>query len=239
MAKKQETTEQTAATEGQEQITQAIEPIVFEYIGLMEENGIDKNQLPEDIKKKIRATFPTLAKYNKSGNKSYRDTLIKQDYVIVNLIGDWIEQDLPTEEEYNKSQQPDSVADEVKTEGDSKKEEGGKVETEKKDDSKVDSKTDDKANAKSDDKESTATKPEEKEEAPKEDDSKKQIDIQAATHESVILDKINSHPDKIITTADLQAILGRKIDNQDRVTVNNTYLKKILFKKQYQLIKSR
>ena len=67
------------------------------YLELMTENNLTVNDLPKEIKLKINALKPTIARYNNSNPKSkpLEDAIIKQDIGIAEMIADYIERDLP------------------------------------------------------------------------------------------------------------------------------------------------
>ena len=72
----------------------------------MKENEISLDELPKDIKLKINALKPTIARFNNSSPPSEKleAAIIKQDIGIAEMIADYIEKDLPdapekTEEE--------------------------------------------------------------------------------------------------------------------------------------------
>jgi hypothetical protein len=103
--------EQTAAngTEQQQQQQPELKEVKFEYVDLLNQNNIKESDLPNEIKKKINALKPNYAKYQTTGNDSYYQAMVKLDYNIVQMIGDFIDQDLPDEEEY-KRQEQDRIA---------------------------------------------------------------------------------------------------------------------------------
>jgi hypothetical protein len=99
---------QTAAENQEGQIQ--LKDVKFEYVDLLNNNNIQISDLPVDIRKKINALKPHLSKYQTSGNDSYYQAMVKLDYQIVEMIGDFIDKDLPDEEEYNKTQQTQQQA---------------------------------------------------------------------------------------------------------------------------------
>ncbi len=71
------------------------------YLKLMTDNDISLTDLPKDIKAKINALKPTIARYNNSNPRSeaLEKAIIKQDIGIAELIANYIEKDLPEEPE--------------------------------------------------------------------------------------------------------------------------------------------
>ncbi len=71
------------------------------YLKLMKDNDISLDDLPKDIKLKINALKPTIARYNNSNPRSeaLEKAIIKQDIGIAELIANYIEKDLPDEPE--------------------------------------------------------------------------------------------------------------------------------------------
>lgn len=92
-----------------------MEPL--KYLELMKANDLTVNDLPKEIKLKINALKPTIARYNNSSPKSTPlfEAIVKQDVGIAEMIADFIERDLPdapeeTEEvEKNEEIKSDSV----------------------------------------------------------------------------------------------------------------------------------
>ncbi len=69
----------------------------LKYMELMEENNLTLNDLPKEIKTKINALKPTIARYNNSNppSEALEKAIIKQDIGIFDLIADYIERELP------------------------------------------------------------------------------------------------------------------------------------------------
>lgn len=69
----------------------------LKYLELMTDNNLTVNDLPKDIKVKINALKPTIARYNNSNPKSKAlfEAVVKQDVGIAEMIADFIERDLP------------------------------------------------------------------------------------------------------------------------------------------------
>lgn len=67
------------------------------YLTFMKDNDISLNDLPKEIKLKINALKPTIARFNQSNPPSEKleEAIIKQDIVIAEMIADYIEKDLP------------------------------------------------------------------------------------------------------------------------------------------------
>lgn len=91
------------------------------YLTLMKENEISLEELPKDIKLKINALKPTIARFNNSNPPSEKleAAIIKQDIGIAEMIADFIEKDLPdapeeSEEVEDKTEEtPESKTEEV------------------------------------------------------------------------------------------------------------------------------
>jgi hypothetical protein len=69
----------------------------LQHVLLMEENNILLEDLPKDIKLKINALKPTIARFNSSNPPSEKleMAIIKQDIGIAEMIANYIEKDLP------------------------------------------------------------------------------------------------------------------------------------------------
>lgn len=69
----------------------------LKYLELMEENDVQLADLPKEIRTKINALKPTIARYNSSVPPSQKleEAIIKQDIGIAEMIADFIEKDLP------------------------------------------------------------------------------------------------------------------------------------------------
>lgn len=78
------------------------EEIGFEYVDILNDNEISLTDLPMEIRKKINFLKATLGRYAKTPSKSILSNLTKLDYEITNIIADYIEKDLPSEDEYNQ-----------------------------------------------------------------------------------------------------------------------------------------
>lgn len=67
------------------------------YLTFMKDNDISLNDLPKEIKLKINALKPTIARFNNSNPPSEKleEAIIKQDIVIAEMIADYMEKDLP------------------------------------------------------------------------------------------------------------------------------------------------
>lgn len=78
------------------------------YLTFMKDNDISLNDLPKEIKLKINALKPTIARFNNSNPPSEKleEAIIKQDIVIAEMIADYMEKDLPDA--------PEEVIEEVK-----------------------------------------------------------------------------------------------------------------------------
>jgi hypothetical protein len=84
----------------------------LKYLELMEDNDVQLSDLPKDIRTKINALKPTIARYNMSNPPSGKleEAIIKQDIGIAEMIADFIEKDLPDAPEENE------ITEEVKDE---------------------------------------------------------------------------------------------------------------------------
>lgn len=73
----------------------------LKHVELMEDNDISLIDLPKEIKNKINALKPTIARYNNSNppSEKLKEAIIKQDIGIAELIADYIEKDLPDNNE--------------------------------------------------------------------------------------------------------------------------------------------
>jgi len=73
----------------------------LKHVELMEDNNIALIDLPKEIKNKINALKPTIARYNNSNppSEKLKQAIIKQDIGIAELIADYIEKDLPDSDE--------------------------------------------------------------------------------------------------------------------------------------------
>lgn len=78
------------------------------YLTFMKDNGISLSDLPKEIKLKINALKPTIARFNQSNPPSEKleEAIIKQDVIIAEMIADYMEKDLPDA--------PEEVIEEVK-----------------------------------------------------------------------------------------------------------------------------
>jgi len=92
-----------------------MEPL--KYLELMKANDLTVNDLPKEIKLKINALKPTIARYNNSNPKSTPlfEAVVKQDVGIAEMIADFIERDLPDAPEETEEEKLDSTQ-EVKEE---------------------------------------------------------------------------------------------------------------------------
>lgn len=74
------------------------------YLTFMKDNDVSLNDLPKEIKLKINALKPTIARFNQSNPPSDKleEAIIKQDIVIAEMIADYIEKDLPDAPDSNE-----------------------------------------------------------------------------------------------------------------------------------------
>lgn len=79
----------------------------LKYLTLMRENEISLDELPKDIKLKINALKPTIARFNNSSPPSEKleAAIIKQDIGIAEMIADYIEKDLPDAPEKSEEEE--------------------------------------------------------------------------------------------------------------------------------------
>lgn len=84
------------------------------YLTFMKDNDISLNELPKEIKLKINALKPTIARFNQSNPPSEKleEAIIKQDIVIAEMIADYIEKDLPDAPDSNE--ETEQVSEEAK-----------------------------------------------------------------------------------------------------------------------------
>ena len=84
------------------------------YLTFMKDNDISLNDLPKEIKLKINALKPTIARFNQSNPPSEKleEAIIKQDIVIAEMIADYMEKDLPDAPE--KQEEVEKAVEEVK-----------------------------------------------------------------------------------------------------------------------------
>lgn len=94
---------------------------LLEYQELMNEEGIEVQDLPKEIRMKINVLKPTIVKYNDKPSEKLKASITKLDLEIANLIQDYIDQDLD-EEDDEEEQDSDSEAN-AKLEKEKKKEE--------------------------------------------------------------------------------------------------------------------
>lgn len=66
----------------------------FEYEKYIEEEGINPQDLPKDIKQKITGLSLQKGKYLKNPTEGKRQSLVKQDLVIADMLIDWNEKDI-------------------------------------------------------------------------------------------------------------------------------------------------
>ena len=83
------------------------------YLTFMKDNDISLNDLPKEIKLKINALKPTIARFNQSNPPSEKleEAIIKQDIVIAEMIADYMEKDLPDAPEKQEEVEKAEVAD--------------------------------------------------------------------------------------------------------------------------------
>jgi hypothetical protein len=132
--------EQTAASGTEQNQQPTLKDIQFEYVELLSKNNIKESDLPVDIKKKINALKPNYAKYQSTANDSFYQAMVKLDYNIVELIGDYIDRDLPNEEEYLKQKQQEE--DQAKADEEAALEEAKRIASETTPPKSNDAKTD-------------------------------------------------------------------------------------------------
>jgi hypothetical protein len=132
--------EQTAASGTEQNQQPTLKDIQFEYVELLSKNNIKESDLPVDIKKKINALKPNYAKYQSTANDSFYQAMVKLDYNIVELIGDYIDRDLPDEEEYLKQKQQEE--DQAKADEEAALEEAKRIASETTPPKSNDAKTD-------------------------------------------------------------------------------------------------
>jgi len=66
--------------------------VTFKYEEILEEENLQLNDLPKEIRLSINALKPNYSRYQKQPSKAMRDALIQQDIAICNQIYDWIEE---------------------------------------------------------------------------------------------------------------------------------------------------
>ena len=86
------------------------------YLTFMKDNDISLNDLPKEIKLKINALKPTIARFNQSNPPSEKleEAIIKQDIVIAEMIADYMEKDLPDAPDSDSNEEAKQVVEEVK-----------------------------------------------------------------------------------------------------------------------------
>ena len=86
------------------------------YLTFMKDNDISLSDLPKEIKLKINALKPTIARFNQSNPPSEKleEAIIKQDVIIAEMIADYIEKDLPDAPEKVEEEVVEEVKEEVK-----------------------------------------------------------------------------------------------------------------------------
>lgn len=71
----------------------------LEYQALLEEEKLSLENLPMEIRKRINVLKPLIAKYNDNPTDKMKQAIIKNDVEIAEMIADYIEKDLPEQNE--------------------------------------------------------------------------------------------------------------------------------------------
>jgi membrane protein involved in colicin uptake len=81
----------------------------LKYEQLLEEEKIELQDLPQEIRMKINAIKPNVARFDKTGSDEIRKSIIKQDASVCQLIYDFLEESLPDEEAIKKREAEESA----------------------------------------------------------------------------------------------------------------------------------
>lgn len=73
----------------------------LEYVLLLEEEGLSVDELPIEIRKRINVLRPLIAKFNDKPSDKMKEAIIKNDVEIAEMIADYIEKDLPEQNDGN------------------------------------------------------------------------------------------------------------------------------------------
>lgn len=108
----------------------------LEYQALLEEEKLSLEDLPMEIRKRINVLKPLIAKYNDNPTDKMKQAIIKNDVEIAEMIADFIEKDLPEQNEgddddddnkngkkSSKNRQNDDDEDDDEEEGEEEEEE--------------------------------------------------------------------------------------------------------------------
>lgn len=76
----------------------------LEYQTLLDEENLTLEDLPMEIRKRINVLKPLIAKYNDNPSEKMKQAIIKSDVEIAEMIADFIEKDLPEQNEGNEDE---------------------------------------------------------------------------------------------------------------------------------------
>ena len=184
---------------------------VLQYQKLMQEEKIELNTLPVEIRNKIKALAPLIGRYNKTPTEALLNAITTSDISIADAIVDHLENGLPTEKELQYQLEADKKA---KADADAKAKADSDADAKAKADAEAKVKADEDAKAKAD----ADAK------AKLEADEKAKLDASNAKEDEVKA-IINSRSDKRIPTSDLARILGSNPSNPQ--TVGSIKLKQV------------
>lgn len=71
----------------------------LEYQVLLDEEGLTVEELPLPIRKRINVLRPLIAKFNQNPSDKMKQAIVKNDVEIAEMIADYIEKDLPEQNE--------------------------------------------------------------------------------------------------------------------------------------------
>lgn len=227
----------------------------LEYQALLEEEKLSLEDLPMEIRKRINVLKPLIAKYNDNPTDKMKQAIIKNDVEIAEMIADFIEKDLPEQNEgddddddnkngkkSSKNRQNDDDEDDDEEEGEEEEEENPKKKKPVQKQQQPPHKTPEEiaAEKKAADEKAAAEKVEAdrlaaEEEQRKKDAAKVKItDFGTLDMEKKITENCEKN-NGFITEKDLISIIGKSPDYPKQKVYSIT-LKKVFMKSLYQLI---
>lgn len=227
----------------------------LEYQALLEEEKLSLEDLPMEIRKRINVLKPLIAKYNDNPTDKMKQAIIKNDVEIAEMIADFIEKDLPEQNEgddddddnkngkkSSKNRQNDDDEDDDEEEGEEEEEENPKKKKPVQKQQQPPQKTPEEiaAEKKAADEKAAAEKAEAdrlaaEEEQRKKDAAKVKItDFGTLDMEKKITENCEKN-NGFITEKDLISIIGKSPDYPKQKVYSIT-LKKVFMKSLYQLI---
>lgn len=185
--------------------TDTIEVSALKHAELMKDEELTNADLPKEFVQKITALKMAIGKFNKNPNDKLKEEIKRRDLVLANEINDWIEENLPTEEEYREQER-------LKAEKEKEKEEKPPVvPVAKVEETPPAPPTPPVMSQAEIDAENKKAEDDKKAQAKSEADAKVQAMV------DLIKEKVNTNSSKRITTAELAQIIGKTPSHPQKV----------------------